>query len=76
MPLRKKRSSWSDDDLENFRDLARTFCQKELTPNQERWAQAKQVDRALWTKAGEVGLLALSIPEQYGRESFEGDETE
>ncbi|RZQ63170.1 acyl-CoA dehydrogenase family protein [Amycolatopsis suaedae] len=66
MPLQIRRSSWSDDDLEEFRDLARTFCQKELTPNQERWIQAKQVDRELWTKAGEVGMLALSIPEEYG----------
>ncbi|QWF77509.1 acyl-CoA dehydrogenase family protein [Amycolatopsis sp. CA-230715] len=66
MPLQIQRSSWSNDDLEEFRDLARTFCQKELVPNQERWAAAKQVDRELWTKAGEVGLLALSIPEEYG----------
>jgi acyl-CoA dehydrogenase len=64
--LQIRRSSWSDDDLENFRELAHAFCQKELTPNQERWAQAKQVDRELWIKAGKVGLLALSIPEEYG----------
>ncbi|PXY28463.1 acyl-CoA dehydrogenase family protein [Prauserella muralis] len=54
------------EELDDFRDLAKTFCQKELTPNQERWIAAKQVDRELWTKAGEVGLLALSIPEEYG----------
>ncbi|WP_158882766.1 acyl-CoA dehydrogenase family protein [Amycolatopsis anabasis] len=65
MPLQIQKSSWSAD-LDDFRELARTFCQKELTPNQERWAHEKQVDRALWTKAGEVGLLALSIPEEYG----------
>ncbi|SFQ08028.1 acyl-CoA dehydrogenase [Amycolatopsis arida] len=66
MALQRHRSSWSDDDLEEFRELARTFCQKELTPNQERWIENKQVDRELWTKAGEVGLLALSVPEEYG----------
>ncbi|GAB3500489.1 acyl-CoA dehydrogenase family protein [Amycolatopsis cihanbeyliensis] len=66
MALQIQRSSWSTDDLEDFRDLARTFCQKELTPNQERWIEAKMVDRELWTKAGEVGLLALSVPEEYG----------
>jgi acyl-CoA dehydrogenase len=66
VPLQIHRSSWSDDDLEDFRDLARTFCQKELTPNQERWIEAKQVDRGLWTKSGDVGLLAISIPEEYG----------
>ncbi|MEU3270735.1 acyl-CoA dehydrogenase family protein [Saccharomonospora sp. NPDC006951] len=66
MPLRIQRSSWMNEDLDDFRQLAKTFCQKELTPNQDRWIAAKQVDRALWTKAGEVGLLALSIPEEYG----------
>ncbi|RBM16399.1 acyl-CoA dehydrogenase [Prauserella sp. PE36] len=66
MPLNIQRSSWMTEDLDDFRQLAKTFCQKELTPNQERWIAAKQVDRELWTKAGEVGLLALSIPEEYG----------
>ncbi|WP_189211865.1 MULTISPECIES: acyl-CoA dehydrogenase family protein [Actinokineospora] len=55
-----------DDDLDAFRDLARTFCEKELTPNVERWIEQKEVDRDLWRKAGEVGLLCLSIPEEYG----------
>ncbi|MBP2324147.1 acyl-CoA dehydrogenase [Kibdelosporangium banguiense] len=58
--------SWLDEDLTAFRELARSFCEKELTPNAERWAEAKQVDRELWNKAGSVGLLCLSIPEEYG----------
>ena len=66
MALQTNPSSWSTGDIEDFRELARTFCQKELTPHQQRWIDQKQVDRELWTKAGEVGLLALSIPEEYG----------
>jgi acyl-CoA dehydrogenase len=65
MPL-TQRSPWLDGDLDSFRELAHSFCQKELAPNHERWAAAKQVDRELWRKAGEVGLLCLSIPEEYG----------
>ncbi|SDH81030.1 acyl-CoA dehydrogenase [Actinokineospora alba] len=61
-----QRSPWMDEDLDAFRDMARSFCEKELTPNVERWMENKQVDRELWTKAGEVGLLCLSIPEEYG----------
>jgi acyl-CoA dehydrogenase len=60
------RSPWMDEDLDAFRDLARTFCQKELSPHVERWIEQKEVDRDLWRKAGEVGLLCLSIPEEYG----------
>ncbi|HWM03337.1 MAG TPA: acyl-CoA dehydrogenase family protein, partial [Actinophytocola sp.] len=69
MPL-TQRSSWLDGehkaDLDSFRELAHSFCQKEITPNHERWSEAKQVDRELWRKAGEVGLLCLSIPEEHG----------
>lgn len=65
MPL-TQRSSWLDTDHDSFRELAHAFCQKELAPNHERWSEAKQVDRELWHKAGEVGLLCLSIPEEYG----------
>ncbi|HEX6353576.1 acyl-CoA dehydrogenase family protein [Actinophytocola sp.] len=61
-----QRSSWLDADLDSFRELAHAFCQKEIVPNYERWAAAKQVDRDLWRKAGDVGLLCLSIPEEYG----------
>lgn len=66
MEFPSRKSSWMNEDLEDFRDLARNFCQNELVPHQERWVENKQVDRNLWTKAGEVGLLALSVPEQYG----------
>ncbi|HEV7977866.1 acyl-CoA dehydrogenase family protein [Amycolatopsis sp.] len=66
MPLQIQKSSWSSTDLEDFRDLVRSFFQKELVPHQERWAKEKQIDREVWTKAGEIGLLAVSIPEEYG----------
>ncbi len=65
MPL-TQRSSWLDADLDTFRELAHAFCQKEIAPNIERWSEQKHVDRELWNKAGEVGLLCLSIPEEYG----------
>ncbi|NKQ53068.1 acyl-CoA dehydrogenase [Amycolatopsis sp. K13G38] len=65
MPLPQQKSAWAED-LGDFRDLARTFCQKELAPHQDRWAQQKHLDREVWNKAGEIGLLALSIPEEYG----------
>jgi acyl-CoA dehydrogenase len=54
------------EDLAAFQELARSFCEKELLPNQERWMAQKHVDRELWRRAGEVGLLCLSIPEEYG----------
>lgn len=55
-----------DEDLDQLRGLARTFLEKEVAPHQERFAQQKQVDRDLWRRAGDVGLLCLSVPEEYG----------
>jgi acyl-CoA dehydrogenase len=60
------RPVWSDDDVEAFRDLAHTFLAKECAPNEERWGQQQHVDRDIWTKAGELGLLCPSIPVEYG----------
>jgi len=60
------RSGWVSGELDPFRELAQTFLAKEVTPNYERWAKQQHVDRELWRKAGEVGLLCVSMPEEYG----------
>jgi alkylation response protein AidB-like acyl-CoA dehydrogenase len=60
------RPAWSDDDIEAFRDLARTFFEKECAPHEQRWAEQQHVDREVWNKAGELGLLCPSVPEEYG----------
>ncbi len=61
-----ERSSWEDDDLTALRDLARSFCEKEIQPNTEKFIEQHHVDRDLWNKAGDLGLLCMSIPEEYG----------
>jgi alkylation response protein AidB-like acyl-CoA dehydrogenase len=60
------RPAWSDDDVEAFRDLAHTFLAKECAPNEERWGEQQHIDREVWNKAGDVGLLCPSIPTEYG----------
>ncbi|MNO61744.1 Acyl-CoA dehydrogenase [compost metagenome] len=59
-------SPWIVDDLPIFQESVRRFVAEELVPNEERWAQQHHVDREIWTKAGECGMLLLSIPEEYG----------
>lgn len=58
--------SWTNPELETFRDAVRRFVASEIAPHGERWRQQQHVDRALWHKAGEMGLLAADIPEEYG----------
>ena len=49
-----------------FRETVRKFYQKEVIPHTERFEQQQHVDRELWNKAGSLGLLCPTLPEQYG----------
>ncbi|MBB3062128.1 acyl-CoA dehydrogenase family protein [Microbulbifer rhizosphaerae] len=51
---------------EQFRDTVRKFLEKEAAPFHSQWEKDGQVDRALWTKAGEMGFLCPQAPEAYG----------
>lgn len=51
---------------EAFRELARSFFEKECAPFTARWEQQGCVDRAVWRTAGEVGLLGWEAPAEYG----------
>jgi alkylation response protein AidB-like acyl-CoA dehydrogenase len=51
---------------EQFRDTVRRFLEKEVAPHHARWEDEGFVDREVWTKAGEAGLLCTSMPEAYG----------
>ena len=60
------RAGWESDQHRELRKHAAEFLRKESTPNQERWAKNHQVDRELWNKLGDAGLLGLDLPEEYG----------
>ncbi|MDH6679188.1 acyl-CoA dehydrogenase [Rhodococcus sp. LBL1] len=60
------RSTWETEDHGILRKHAAEFFAKEVTPHQERWASQHQVDRDLWRKAGDAGLLGLDIGDEYG----------
>lgn len=51
---------------EEFRRMVRRFMEQEVVPHHERWEHQQHVDRTLWNRAGELGLLCLTIPEEYG----------
>ena len=59
-------SSWMNPELQTFREQVRRFVAAELTPHQERFAQQQHVDRPIWNRAGELGILCADIPAEYG----------
>ncbi len=53
-------------DHDAFRETVRKFYEKEVIPYTERYEQQQHVDRDLWNKAGALGLLCPTMPEEYG----------
>ncbi len=49
-----------------FRATARRFFEQEVIPNTEKYEAQQHVDRDLWNKAGALGLLCGTMPEEYG----------
>jgi len=49
-----------------FRDSVRRFVQKEITPKVAEWEDKGCYDKAIFKRMGELGLLGLSYPIEYG----------
>lgn len=58
--------TWMDADLALYRNSVQRFVAHEITAHDEKWRKQQHVDRELWQKAGELGVLLADIPEQYG----------
>lgn len=59
-------SRWMNEELRDLASAARTFFERECAPFEEQWRSQQHVDREVWRKAGQMGLLCLGIPETYG----------
>ncbi|MGO2648854.1 MAG: acyl-CoA dehydrogenase family protein, partial [Brevibacterium aurantiacum] len=60
------RGTWETQETDDLRELVRNFMNKEIVPHQDTFIDNHQVDRELWNRAGDAGLLCISIPEEYG----------
>lgn len=49
-----------------FRTTVRRFVEEEIVPYHAQWEADGVVPRELWLKAGELGLLCCTVPEEYG----------
>jgi len=57
----------ADEEMNIFSDAVGKFFEEHAPPEvTARWREQGVVDRDMWNKAGEAGLLGLSIPEEYG----------
>jgi isovaleryl-CoA dehydrogenase len=49
-----------------LRELVRAFAEREVDPQAEEHDREEKFNRALFTKLGELGLLGITVGEQYG----------
>jgi acyl-CoA dehydrogenase len=64
--LATARPEWMTEELDLLSATCQQFFVKECAPHYERWEKQGCVDREIWTKAGEAGLLCAAVPEAYG----------
>jgi acyl-CoA dehydrogenase len=60
------RTSRDQGDLDIFRSNVRRFLAEQVIPHASAWRARGYIDRDLWRKAGALGLLCASMPEEYG----------
>lgn len=56
----------NSDELADLANLARDFFVKEVAPRRDEFAAQGHPDKAVYRRAGELGLLCMSVPETYG----------
>lgn len=54
------------DDHVILRNTARRFFAEECAPQRDAWEAAGRAPREIWRRAGDLGLLCVAIPEEFG----------
>jgi len=54
------------DEHEMLRRTVRAFVEKEVAPQVDAWEAAGRIPREFWRRLGELGLLGLEFPAEYG----------
>src|SRR5258706_13894479 len=64
--LTRAHTDFLTDEQRMVRDMARDFARAELAPNATRWDREGWLPEAVLAKMGELGLLGMLVPEEWG----------
>lgn len=64
--MSQTRPSWATEEVAELYDMAWDFLSSEIGQRSEEWSDNRCVDREFWLRAGKLGLLCASVPEEYG----------
>jgi len=64
--LMKATNDFLTDEQRMIRDMARDFAREQLAPNAAQWEKDKWIPDAVVTQMGELGLLGMVVPEEWG----------
>lgn len=49
-----------------LKEMVREFAAKEITPHAAQWSENEEFPTQVFTKLGELGLMGMLVPEEYG----------
>ena len=64
--LTRTHTDFLSEEQRMIRDMARDFAQAELAPHAGRWEEEGWIPDAVVAKLGELGLLGMMVPEEWG----------
>jgi len=61
-----ERKIYASEEHSMMRGMIQDFLTNEVEPQVEQWEKDGMVNREIWQRAGELGLLCMDMPEEYG----------
>ncbi|MEZ4935135.1 MAG: acyl-CoA dehydrogenase family protein [Saprospiraceae bacterium] len=64
--LKISRDLYQSEEHQMLKEVIQQYFKQHIEPFREEWEEQGHVDKSAWLKAGELGLLNIDLPEEYG----------
>src|SRR5690606_27895196 len=61
-----ERKIYASEEHQMMQGMIQDFIKNEIAPQMETWEQEGMVSRDIWKRAGDLGLLCIDMPQEYG----------